>query len=443
MIFARSQVTYFALLIASFLLISSSSRASERHPLRIGAARVDITPSNLHDLNSFGGDFKDVHDPIYARALVMDNGVSTAVIVALDVVEVGDMMPVRQRIQKETGIPSDHIIITASHDHNAPRVGSVTPGGLAHPETKATLDFSAMVYDRIVEAVKTAKASLEPAKVGISTGSADVNINRDEFIEGHGWTMGYNPNRPSEKTVWVMKFVSNDGQPIAILFNYAVHSTVTLGSGRLGGDLGGAAARFVEARYGNKIVALYTMGPAGDQNPRIMFSGNGGGPRVPGGQTGAAGIADAFESVNALGLVLGYEVVRVADAITDLSGDANIAAGEKIVSCAVKQGVNQLGDIKQAQVASMPLHLSLILVNDIAITSVSGEVVTNIYLHLKKASPLANTFMLTIANDRAGYIADDAAYDTPYFEVNGTPFARGCAEPSIVNGLVGLINENR
>src|SRR5579863_853211 len=88
MIFARSRVPHFVLLISSFLLISSSARASESHPLRIGAARVDITPSNLHDLNSFGGDFKDVHDSIYARALVMDNGASAAAIVALDVVEV-------------------------------------------------------------------------------------------------------------------------------------------------------------------------------------------------------------------------------------------------------------------------------------------------------------------------------------------------------------------
>ena len=91
----------------------------------------------------------------------------------------------------------------------------------------------------------------------------------------------------------------------------------------------------------------------------------------------------------------------------------------------------------------MPLHLGLILINDVALTGVSGEVVTNIYLHLKKASPLANTIMLTLANDRVGYIVDDAAYDTPLFETKGTPLARGCAENGIVGGLVGLINEHR
>lgn len=100
-----------------------------------------------------------------------------------------------------------------------------------------------------------------------------------------------------------------------------------------------------------------------------------------------------------------------------------------------------LPDMKQEQTKSMPLHLGLIRINDIALTAVSGEVVTNIYSHLKKETPLANTIMLTIANDRLGYIVDDAAYDTPYFEVHGSPLARGCAENAIVNNLVEMINQ--
>jgi hypothetical protein len=39
--------------------------------------------------------------------------------------------------------------------------------------------------------------------------------------------------------------------------------------------------------------------------------------------------------------------------------------------------------------------------------------------------------------------ADDAAYDTPIFEVNGTPAARGCAKNGIVDGLVGMIHQHR
>jgi hypothetical protein len=51
--------------------------------------------------------------------------------------------------------------------------------------------------------------------------------------------------------------------------------------------------------------------------------------------------------------------------------------------------------------------------------------------------------MMTISNDRAGYIADDATYDTPTFQVRGTPFTRGCAEPSIVNTLTEMIRQHQ
>jgi hypothetical protein len=148
-----------------------------------------------------------------------------------------------------------------------------------------------------------------------------------------------------------------------------------------------------------------------------------------------------FDAVNAMGTMLGAEVVRTANLIQEMTSSVRIEGDERIVSCPVKRGVNQLGDMKQEEVSSMNLHLGLIIINQVALTGVSGEVVTNIYLHLKKDSPLSNTIMFTLANDRVGHIADDAAYDTPFFEVNGTPFARGCAENGIVNGLVEMIRK--
>ena len=72
--------------------------------LRAGAARVDITPSNLTNLNPFGGTWSGVHDPIYARILVLDNGDTKAAIIATDLIEVGDTTEVRERIQRELGI---------------------------------------------------------------------------------------------------------------------------------------------------------------------------------------------------------------------------------------------------------------------------------------------------------------------------------------------------
>jgi neutral ceramidase len=442
-------------------LFSTPLCASDNLPLRAGAARMDITPSDLTDLNPWGGSYSDVHDPIYARVLVLENGTTSAVFVALDAPDLGDTTEVRQRIQREFGIPVDHIIISASHDHSAPRIGSVTPGGLAHGPSAATPAYTKTVNDKIVAGVKQAKASEQPARFGLGTGFCDINVNRDGY-SSTGW-MGVNQSGPSDKTVWVLKFESLTGEPIGLLFNYAVHPSMSLGTGSVSGDLAGAAARYIEARYNNKIVALFSEGPAGDQDPRISglvtanVSSAAGGQRGPGTAPSASGATGApfemkpmakdqaaivFDAVNSLGTVLGAEVVRTANQITNMTGSVRIAGGEHILTCPVKIGGADQVELNQEKVSTVPIHLGLIMLNQVALTGVSGEVSTNIFLHLKKDSPLTNTVLITLANDRIGYIVDDAAYDIPTHESTGTPVARGCAENGIVNGLVELINNS-
>ena len=246
-----------------------------RGPLRAGAAKVDITPRDLTGLtNLWGRPFEAVHDPIFLRALVVDNRINTAAIVTADLVEFGDTSSVRERISKELGIPADHIIITASHDHNAPRVGVVTAGATAHAGGPATAAYTEMVYDQVLEVVRQAQAALQPARLGVGTGTADVNTNRDEYTT-EGWKIGVNPEGPSEKTVWVIKFETNSGEPIAILMNYAVHSVVLgarepLADGRSGGG-GRAICRAILPGYGGGSL---DDGPRGGPEPQICELGH-------------------------------------------------------------------------------------------------------------------------------------------------------------------------
>jgi neutral ceramidase len=93
------------------------------------------------------------------------------------------------------------------------------------------------------------------------------------------------------------------------------------------------------------------------------------------------------------------------------------------------------------QVDSLNLRLGLIMIDHIALNWVSGEVVTNIYWHLQRESPFSNTIMITLANDRVGYIVDDAGYDTPTFEAMASPLQPGYAESAIVDGLVEMMSQ--
>ncbi len=216
------------------------------------------------------------------------------------------------------------------------------------------------------------------------------------------------------------------------LHNYFVNSAIGPDNCLLTGDLPGAAERYVETYYDDKVIALWTIGAAGDQNPKYMggdttFTQK---DREPG-----------YPLMQTLGQIVGEEVVRVADRIDHVTGVVRIEAEERTVICPAKVPERLKGTNVKEQVDSLAIRLGLILINHIALTSVSGEVATNIYYHLKQDSPFTNTLMITMANDRVGYIIEDAAYDTPTFETTGTPLVRGYAEKAIVHSLVEMMSE--
>ena len=400
----------------------------------VGAAKVDITPADLTTLVPTGGtgpyggglDFDSVHDPLFGRVLVLESGGASVAIVSLDIIEVQDTSALRERIQRELGIAADHVMVAATHNHSAPRLAGGSPQLDAYRQA---------TNDKIVAALKTAKAALQPARMGYGLGAADVSINSDAYIPPRGWVNGYNPDGRSDKTVKVMKFETLTGEPIAVLFNYAVHSIVTFNTMAISGDLAGVAEHVVERHYGDKAVALFTLSSAGDQNPK--FSGY---TLVPGGAAGskdraAALRTEAYPAMEAQGYMLGTEVIRVAGLIQARTTALRLGAAQSLINCPAKD-LPKWAAFKETGV---PIPLQVLLVDQIAFAGIGGEVVTSIYDHLRKDSPLANTVMVSLDNGRMGYLVDDAVYDTPNFHVNASPAVRGCAESGIVNGLVALI----
>lgn len=230
----------------------------------------------------------------------------------------------------------------------------------------------------MIGALQEARASSQPARFGLGKGTADVNVNRDEYIAGK-WAMGVNPDGPSDKTVWVLRFETLTGDPIAVLLNYAVHSTVVLGTEEVSADLAGAATVYVERHLGGGVVALWTLGPVGDQSPKVALGK-------------LRGATDdervfAYEAMAAQGLMVGAEAVRVAGGIRELTSTVRIGAAERVLACPMKEGVDVMEDMIQEKVDSVDLRLGLVTINEVALAGVSGEVVTDIYRRLQRESP--------------------------------------------------------
>ena len=227
--------------------------------LRAGVAKSDITTSDEGVV---------VHDPLYAKALVLDDGTTTVVIVAMDVVGIGgisdvsdDFLPkLRHRIEEELGIPGGNVLVNASHTH--------PPGRL--------LCDDAEQVDRTFDAVSRAMQGMAAAKAGTGVGHENrFVINRTlRLRNGKGWTIRQaNPCPPDEEVaglgpvdpeIGILRIDRTDGQPLAVVYNFACHPLIGVPGGAVTANFPGFASRVIEESLGDGAMALFLQGAGGD-----------------------------------------------------------------------------------------------------------------------------------------------------------------------------------
>jgi neutral ceramidase len=413
---------------------------------RVGAAKVDITPTPLPK-NSEG-----ILDHIYARAIVIDNGATRAVLFSADTGMLGEQLwkTVSQRVEKELGIPAQNLIMNPSHTHSA-------YGGSA---------------DQVFNVIKAAKEKLQPARIGYGTGVSYINVNRNIIDrKTNKWWEGPNYDGPSDKTVAVIKFETANGEPIAVYYNYACHAVVTGNTDMLSGDYPGATSRYIEDSFDDKIVALFSAGAQGDQNPiyfqqtfdlrdiRIKDYATRGqdisNAMPPGGQglnkqdpTVKRLLDQQKQMILSMGQFLGEEVKRVMREMVRKSTSGRIFAAQKMVSFPGRDRIGQGRAGVEATYkdgADVQLRLSLLMIDDIAIAGGNAEIFNMIAQRFKKESPIGRSMFVSMANGsgNSGYIPNDAAFGYQTFEVLSSRCKPGYAESAIVNGMLDLIEESK
>ena len=228
--------------------------------LRAGVAKSDITTSE-EDV--------PVHDPLYARALVLDDGTTQIAIVAMDVVSIGDLSDVsddflgnlRARIESDLGIPGAHVLVNATH---------------THPPTRRLLCDDAEQVSRTLDAVKRALENLTPVTVGWGFGREDrFQINRTvRMKDGSGWTIrqahpfawdeDVEGIRPVDPEIGILRIDRLDGTPFAVLFNFSCHPLIGVPGGKITANYPGFACDVIEQTLGHDTMAIFLQGSGGD-----------------------------------------------------------------------------------------------------------------------------------------------------------------------------------
>ncbi|MEA3224775.1 MAG: hypothetical protein U9Q07_02410, partial [Planctomycetota bacterium] len=131
-----------------------------------GAAASNITPPLdkpiIGGWNSPPG--THVHDELYARCLVLDDGTTRLAFVICDNLGIARSVydKARQIIHEKTGIGAGHMMMAATHTHS-----SITARGanrLARGEELS--DYQQFLVGRITDGVRRAVNNLEPARIG-------------------------------------------------------------------------------------------------------------------------------------------------------------------------------------------------------------------------------------------------------------------------------------
>jgi neutral ceramidase len=431
-----------------------------RGRLRVGAARVDITPP-VNPAYPPSGRYD--HEKMYVRAIVLDNGKTRAALVGADVPDVTNPIwsGAAPLIARELDGPIENLILSPTHSHSACPSGPPPP-----PFNKVPVEST---IEAMVKAVQQAKARLQPAQVGFGTGKAFLNVNRDAIgRKSRSWTQAANLEGPSDKTLAVVLFTDMQGKPIAGYMNYPMHAINGFLTGITTADFPGAACRYVEKAFKDDMVMVYTQGASGDQNPLwlrpatnalasksgVLITGyemvreeieaplrDG---KVPHGKLDPE-VADTLERyIDALGIILGEEAIRVMTNIDDLSSDVRIWGAQQVVALPGRNRTDASREGTSGTYTEGPpveIRLGMLGIGNVALTSIDQEIYNMFAQNLKKASPMTNTVMVTIANGRgrAGYIITDADYGKGTFQALGNRLQPGHAEKEIVGTLVGLV----
>lgn len=427
-------------LLASIIFLLSpltfSQEPSAPH-LLAGAARSNVTPWLGVSLS---GHFNDrradyVHDELYARCLVLDNGNTRLALAVVDncMIPREVMDEAKAIVAERDKLPADHILVSATHTHSGPCTTGVFQSGPSEAYNK-------FLSRRIADGISRAIRNLEPARIAWGAGSVpDQVFNRrwkmkpgsippnpfgkvDEVVKMNPPRASEDliePAGPTDPEVPVLSVQAADGRPIALLANYSLHYVGASGldvSADYFGMFAGLLEQKLDARDEHPpFVAMMSNGTSGDIN-NINFR-EAAKDQKPYEQTRLVAQRLAEEVLNVLAGLQYQEWVELNALQQELELGVRLPSAEEVA--AAKDVVQKAGGAELTKsedvyaretvlLAEYPPTVKLLVqalrIGDVGIAAMPCEVFVEFGLDLKDKSPFPRTFTIELANGYNGYL---------------------------------------
>ena len=443
---------------------------------RAGAAAVDVTPQKL-PVVVVGGILSrtatEVHTPLFAKAIVLDDGQTRLAIVVVDSCAMPRSLidEAKAMAAKGTGIATENMLISATHTHSAPAV----LGGLG---TDVDPEYPQFLTVRLAEAIERAAKNLEPARVGAAVGNAAPytavrrwirrpdRVRDDPFGNptvranmhpGYQSPDATGPSGPTDPDLSVISFQSRDGRPIALLANFSMHY---YSSPSIGADYFGLFSDRMKERLAPgdgapnqpPFVGIMSHGPSGDIWLRDYLK-----PAPKEKPHDISSYTDALVNIahDAYKTIQYRADVTLCMAQTDLPLEFRLPDKQRlewarrIVDSMEGRLPKDITEVYAREAIFLheqqgaSLILQAIRIGDLGITAIPNEVYALTSLKLKAHSPLQPTVNIELANGAEGYLPPPEQYPLGGYN---TWDARSAslevhAEPKIVETVVQMLEK--
>jgi hypothetical protein len=379
-----------------------------------GLGAVEHFPDNIR---GFVGRLKPgagAHDPLWAKALVLDNGTERIAIVAIDTLVVTKTFTdsIRAEAEKRWGIPPQNLLINTTHTHSAPDVF-----GLHSPRSET---LERQLYDGVLGALGAACAGRVEASIGLGHGRAgDVVINRRDL------------SAETDQEVAVLRVDGPDGKPIAIVSKITCHPVVMdYANLYYSADLCGAIYETVEAAHPTAL-SFYLMGCAGNINPARWPYNTRQNVFVDQTAENYPVYWGSFEEAWRAGRTLGYEVLRVTEETPTSGAPVRLHGALQPVEVPLKSKSDRQEFITFMKI---PPHFAApamradtfstdaqaLVIGETTLVALPGEPFVETGMAIKQQLGGNGVIVLGYSNDDVRYILPASAYDGSKYESLGT-----------------------
>lgn len=417
--------------------------------LRVGVAQVDYTPElGLPLMGNFREDYgaRGIHDPLYARALVLEDAEGAKVaLLSIDIcmIDRDNTALMRRTIASQTDLRPENILIAATHTHSAP--APMRLGLLPKSDYAAVERF----LIKAATAVVLANQQLKPARLTFGTAqesrlSFTRRLRCKDGRTHMNWE-GLDPDFVLETFGAVDPEVINLGVeqesgPVAALVNFPLHPAILAGDNWLySADFPGYLVESLSRLSGNGVIPMFFNGCCGNVN-HLDYAD----------KTQGRG----FQMAQRVGYMLGIAACEAQNRAVPVEGSRITLSREKVRLKRLKISEDQrqwaeevlrkareqpargqvdgLPDEHYARVRSQMYRnqdeddfaeVAALRIGDLGVVTLPGEMFCEFGLQIKKQSPAKHTLVIELANDALGYFPTREAFDQGGYEPTpGTTF---------------------